>query len=219
MSIKPAHAAEFGYLRYQADGTAALAITGASYGAHGQGARIGYAIVDTEFGKILAAATIHGLCWVGVQQSAERLERELRDDFRRAGLITEDRSTTESARRVAAIADGAAGTSEFALDLPATPFQLAVWRELCAIPRGATRSYGEIALRIGNPAAARAVGRANGSNPLAIAIPCHRAIGAGGTLTGYRWGVEYKRHLLAHERAIVPPELPLTAARGAPGAG
>ena len=92
-------------------------------------------------------------------------------------------------------------TREIALpiDLRATPFQIAVWRELCAIPWGATRSYGEIARRLGRPGAARAVGLANGANPLAIIIPCHRAIGADGSMTGYRWGVEYKRRLLDHE--------------------
>ncbi len=85
--------------------------------------------------------------------------------------------------------------------MSATPFQLSVWRELCRIPEGATRSYGEIAARLGRPSAARAVGHANGSNPVSILIPCHRAIAADGKLTGYRWGLETKRRLLAFERA------------------
>ncbi len=81
-----------------------------------------------------------------------------------------------------------------------TPFQAAVWRALCEIPCGETRTYGQIARRIGQPSAVRAVGLANGSNPVGIVVPCHRVIGADGTLTGYGGGIERKRWLLAHER-------------------
>ncbi|HSD22515.1 MAG TPA: methylated-DNA--[protein]-cysteine S-methyltransferase [Anaeromyxobacter sp.] len=91
-------------------------------------------------------------------------------------------------------------------DLPlrprGTPFQRAVWDALRAIPPGETRSYGEIARAVGRPAAVRAVGAANGRNPLAIVVPCHRVIGAGGTLTGYAGGLEAKRWLLAHEARL-----------------
>jgi methylated-DNA-[protein]-cysteine S-methyltransferase len=91
---------------------------------------------------------------------------------------------------------------EFDLPLaPAgTPFQLAVWRRLCDIPYGATVSYGELANRIGNPKACRAVGLANGSNPIPIVIPCHRVIGNNGKLTGYGGGLPIKEKLLALER-------------------
>jgi methylated-DNA-[protein]-cysteine S-methyltransferase len=88
-------------------------------------------------------------------------------------------------------------------DLPlkprGTPFQQRVWRELCGIPYGETISYGELARRVGNPAASRAVGLANGANPIAIIIPCHRVIGASGKLTGYGGGIEKKRWLLDFE--------------------
>ena len=83
-----------------------------------------------------------------------------------------------------------------------TAFQRAVWRSLCEIPAGTTISYGELARRIGKPAASRAVGLANGSNPIAIAVPCHRVIGANGDLTGYGGGLERKRWLLMHEGAL-----------------
>ena len=83
-----------------------------------------------------------------------------------------------------------------------TDFQRAVWRSLCKIPAGTTISYGELARRIGKPAASRAVGLANGSNPIAIAVPCHRVIGANGDLTGYGGGMERKRWLLVHEGAL-----------------
>jgi len=83
-----------------------------------------------------------------------------------------------------------------------TPFQRRVWRALVAIPYGETRSYGELAASLGRPGSARAVGRANGSNPVAIVVPCHRVIGASGALTGYAGGVERKRRLLALEAAV-----------------
>jgi len=81
-----------------------------------------------------------------------------------------------------------------------TPFQRAVWSMLEAIPYGTTLTYGEIAGRLGRPSAARAVGAANGQNPVSIVIPCHRVIGASGELTGYGWGLERKAWLLRHER-------------------
>lgn len=81
-----------------------------------------------------------------------------------------------------------------------TPFQRAVWQALVEIPCGETRSYGEIARRIGRPAAVRAVGLANGANPIAVIVPCHRVIGSDGSLTGYGGGMERKQWLLAHER-------------------
>ena len=94
-----------------------------------------------------------------------------------------------------------------AFELPLAPrgslFQLHVWRELRAIPYGTTISYGELARRIGRPGASRAVGLANGRNSLAIVVPCHRVIGADGSLTGYGGGLERKRWLLRHEGALV----------------
>lgn len=89
-------------------------------------------------------------------------------------------------------------------DLPLAPegttFQRAVWAELVAIPFGETRTYGQLAARLGRPSASRAVGAANGRNPLAIVVPCHRVIGRDGSLTGYAWGLPMKAWLLAHER-------------------
>lgn len=91
----------------------------------------------------------------------------------------------------------------FDFDLPlapgGTPFQNRVWAALRTIPYGKTASYGDIARKIGSPTASRAVGAANGRNPIAIVVPCHRVIGANGTLTGYAGGLDMKRHLLAHE--------------------
>jgi len=88
-----------------------------------------------------------------------------------------------------------------AVDTGGTPFQQRVWRELRKIPAGHTVSYGHLATAIGAPAAVRAVGAANGSNPVGIVLPCHRVIGSNGQLTGYGGGLERKRWLLAHESA------------------
>ncbi len=89
-----------------------------------------------------------------------------------------------------------------------TPFQLTIWRALAEIPVGATMSYGQLAAAIGNPAAVRAVGLANGANPIGVVVPCHRVIGADGSLTGYGGGLDRKRWLLNHERAAFRDKAP-----------
>ena len=96
--------------------------------------------------------------------------------------------------------DGARREFDLPLDLRGTDFQLTVWHELTRIPFGETISYGELARRIGLPAASRAVGAANGANPIPIIVPCHRVIGANGSLTGFGGGIETKKRLLALER-------------------
>jgi methylated-DNA-[protein]-cysteine S-methyltransferase len=90
------------------------------------------------------------------------------------------------------------------LDLRGTPFQQSVWKELSTIPYGTTISYRELADRLGNPRAVRAVGGANGRNPVSIIVPCHRVVGADGDLVGYGGGIDRKRWLLGHERALAP---------------
>ncbi|MCO5145772.1 MAG: methylated-DNA--[protein]-cysteine S-methyltransferase [Aquamicrobium sp.] len=96
--------------------------------------------------------------------------------------------------------DGTRQEFDLPLDMRGTAFQLAVWRELARIPYGETISYGELARRIGQPEASRAVGAANGANPIPIVIPCHRVIGANGSLSGFGGGIETKKRLLALER-------------------
>jgi AraC family transcriptional regulator, regulatory protein of adaptative response / methylated-DNA-[protein]-cysteine methyltransferase len=194
-----------GHLLYAEDGTAQLNIAGASYGPRGRGAHIAYTVATSEFGFILMAATARGLCWIGIHQCASYLESELRRDFPKAIIVRDDDKLQAMAAQVLAFVDATGALLNLPVDIHATPFQLAVWRELLAIPPGATRSYGEIAQRIGRPGSARAVGRANGSNPLAVLIPCHRAVGADGRLTGYRWGLECKRRLLDYESSSSLP--------------
>jgi AraC family transcriptional regulator of adaptative response/methylated-DNA-[protein]-cysteine methyltransferase len=199
-----------GRVRYKAgDGTGELIVNDASYGINGAGARISFTIVDSSIGRILIAATHIGICWIGFCDSDARLEAELRGDLSSAYIRRDRDGLVLLVRDTIGFIAGAKCEMGLPIDIRATPFQKSVWRELCAIPRGATRSYGEIARLLGRPDASRAVGAANGSNPLAIVIPCHRAIGADGSLTGYRWGLQYKRRLLARERALAQTSLAL----------
>jgi len=175
-------------------------IVPAEWGPRGRGADIRYTIVDSPFGRMLVAVTARGICALSMHHSDAFQEAELRRDFRAAKVSRDDAAARPAAEAVLRYLGGETPRCEAALEVSGTPFQLSVWRELCAIPEGATRSYGEIAARIGRPSAARAVGHANGLNPVSILIPCHRAIGANGKLTGYRWGLETKKKLLAFEQ-------------------
>jgi AraC family transcriptional regulator, regulatory protein of adaptative response / methylated-DNA-[protein]-cysteine methyltransferase len=189
------------YLRYSDGAAGQLNIVDASYASGGLGAYVAYTIAHWKFGFILIAGTARGLCWLGIHQSTPYLESQLHQDLPSAEIVRDDDAMREVAERVVAFVNGKAPSLDVPLDIRATPFELAVWRELCAIPPGATRSYAELARRLGQPGGARAVGHANGSNPLAVLIPCHRVVGSDGKLTGYRWGLENKRRLLDYERS------------------
>lgn len=106
----------------------------------------------------------------------------------------------EAERQLRAYFAGRLTRFDVPLNPSGTAFQKAVWRALCAVPHGATASYGDIAAAVGKPRGARAVGLASGRNPIAIVVPCHRIIGRDGSLTGYGGGLDRKRWLLAHER-------------------
>lgn len=108
----------------------------------------------------------------------------------------------EAARQLAAYFDGTRTEFDLPLVMDGTPFQRRVWTALRDIPYGVTVSYGQLAGRIGQPSASRAVGLANGRNPIGIIVPCHRVVGADGSLTGYGGGIERKRYLLAHEQRV-----------------
>lgn len=107
-----------------------------------------------------------------------------------------------AAEQLTAYFDGALTSFDLPVELSGTPFQRSVWQALRSIPYGSTISYGDLARRIGQPSASRAVGLANGRNPVSIVVPCHRVIGANGSLTGYGGGVERKRFLLDLEQRI-----------------
>ncbi|HXA54087.1 MAG TPA: methylated-DNA--[protein]-cysteine S-methyltransferase [Solirubrobacteraceae bacterium] len=150
-----------------------------------------YSTFDTPVGELLATADAAGKV-TGLHFPDHRVPA-------REGWVRDDRALAPLRRQLQQYF--AAERREFELELApsGTPFQLAVWRALRAIPYGDTASYGEIAAAVGQPNAARAVGGANNRNPIAIVIPCHRVIGADGTLTGYGGGMDRKRHLLALE--------------------
>ena len=117
----------------------------------------------------------------------------------------------QAARELAEYFDGSRLDFDVALDPQGSPFQLAAWRGLRAIPYGTTVSYGEQARRLGHAGKARAIGAANGSNPLPVIVPCHRVIGSDGSLTGFGGGLERKAWLLHHERQVLGLELPLSS--------
>ena len=173
----------------------------------GRGETIEFVVSPCPLGFVLVAATAIGTCWVALGDSPETLEAEMRDRFRHASIQAARGSAgsplgdavNEVLTRLSQKPAGAA--SSLPLDLRATVFQQRVWKALAAIPRGETRSYGQIAAELGQPTAVRAVARACASNPLALLVPCHRVIGANGDLTGYRWGKERKQKLLALERS------------------
>jgi methylated-DNA-[protein]-cysteine S-methyltransferase len=148
------------------------------------------------------------LCVVDEAGAVVRIEfldggdsRRITERMRAAGAdVVEDAGRTAAVRRqLAEYFAGERREFELALAAQGTPFERAVWDELRKIPFGETRSYGEIARALGRPAAARAVGRANGANPIPIVVPCHRVIGADGSLTGFGGGLEAKSRLLELE--------------------
>ena len=178
-----------------------LGMTPGAYRKGGRGMRIRYTIVDSRQGRLLVAATERGIAAVSLGASDAALETALRQEYRSAHLERDDAGL---ARRVATILAGLRRGSwplDLPLDIQATAFQWRVWQALRAIPPGQTRSYGEVARALGQPRAARAVARACATNPVALVIPCHRVVAAGGGLGGYRWGVQRKRALLEGERA------------------
>jgi AraC family transcriptional regulator of adaptative response/methylated-DNA-[protein]-cysteine methyltransferase len=177
-----------------------LGMTPASYAKGGAGAEIAYTVAKSALGHLLVAATEKGVCMVSLGDNAAALERELRDDYPAAAVHRDDKSLAARVARTLSMLDGRAPDADLPLDLRATAFQWQVWSALCRIPAGETRTYGEIARAIGKPGAARAVGRACATNPVSLIVPCHRAVGSDGSLTGYRWGKERKKKLLERER-------------------
>jgi len=159
----------------------------------GQGMRIDWAKVDSPFGPLLIAATERGLCRVSFDEDEEKL----RTRYPAAELVKNPDAPLIVAAR-AAIDDPTLAAS-LPTDVSGTAFQQRVWAELRRIPPGETRSYLDIARALGDPNATRAVGTANGANPIAIIVPCHRVVRNNGALGGYAGGLERKKDLLAAE--------------------
>jgi AraC family transcriptional regulator, regulatory protein of adaptative response / methylated-DNA-[protein]-cysteine methyltransferase len=178
-----------------------LGMTPATYAKGGRGAEIAFATAETSLGHALVAGTGRGVCSVMLGDDEAALEDGLRQEFPLAGRIERDSARLgpwleEVVRR----AEGEAPHQDLPLDLRATAFQWRVWQALQEIPVGETRSYADLARTIGMPGAARAIGNACGANPVALVIPCHRAVRGDGSTGGYRWGAERKKRLLRAER-------------------
>ena len=175
-----------------------MGMTPATVRKGGAGQRIQFGIVRSPLGRLLVAYTERGVCSVTIGDDDAKLERTLRDEFPAADIRAAGSTIHEW---ISAIVDGIGGdmTSDVPLDAQGTAFQWRVWKALQQIPRGPTLSYSEVAQKIGQPTAARAVARACATNPVALVVPCHRVIRDDGTLGGYRWGLERKRRLLDSE--------------------
>ncbi len=167
----------------------------------GVGETIRTAFADCPFGRLLVGATASGVCFIGFAEPDDALLGDLRRRFPRAVILPDDEALTATVRAIVDFIEEPSRALQLPLDLRGTAFQLRVWEALRRIPTGETRSYAELARMIGSPTAIRAVARSCATNPVSLAVPCHRVVGSDGSLTGYRWGVARKRALLAAERA------------------
>ncbi len=161
-----------------------------------------YGRILTRFGEVVA--------WLDSSGALLRLEFSVERELERAahlGTPRDDGALGDVAEQLAEYECGTRKVFSLRRAASGTPFQQRVWEELCRIPYGTTLSYGELARRVGDPGAARAVGRANATNPIALIVPCHRVIGHDGGLTGYAGGLPLKAALLAFEMAHTPPPL------------
>lgn len=160
---------------------------------------LSYGYLDSPVGPLLVAGDADRLHLIG-------FPAESRIKSPQAGWRRDDSLFVEAFRQLDAYFAGRLTRFDLPLRLAGTAFQNKVWTALCGIPFGETIFYGALASRIGKPTASRAVGGANGANPLPIVVPCHRVIGANKSLTGFGGGIEIKRHLLAHEQRYTPRE-------------
>jgi len=180
-----------------------LGMTPATYQRGGAGAHIHYTITGSALGQLLVAATERGICFVSLGDDPAALEASLTGEYPAATLQRDDATLGERVGAIVRHLSGEQTQLDLPLDVRATAFQSRVWNALLAIPYGSTRTYGEVAAALGQPTAARAVARACATNPVALLVPCHRVVGEGGDLRGYRWGTDRKRKLLEHEHEAI----------------
>lgn len=179
----------------------ALGMTPGDYRAGGAGARIAYTVAKSPIGALLVAATERGICALKIGGDDASLARALREEFPSAELRRDEPALGRWVRAIVNHLSGHATRLDVPLDIRATAFQWRVWEALRGIPYGETRTYQEIARLVGAPKAARAVGHACATNPVAIVIPCHRVVRGDGSLGGYAYGLPVKRQLIDTERA------------------
>ncbi|MBS0337689.1 MAG: methylated-DNA--[protein]-cysteine S-methyltransferase [Proteobacteria bacterium] len=186
--------------RFYEKAAAGLGMAARAYRAKGKGLAIAYTTFQSPLGCILLASTERGLCSVKLGDKPDALARMLAAEFSEAELRLDRTALKEAKERVLGFLSGDATLGRLPLDIRGTVFQQRVWSALRAIPRGETRTYKDIAAAIGAPKAVRAVGSACGANPVALVIPCHRALRTDGGLGGYAWGIGRKQKLLKIER-------------------
>lgn len=179
---------------------AVLGMTPASYGRGGRGAHIAFGLGESELGYVLVAATQKGVCTIAFADNPQTLESDLRHEFHAAEIARNDSAVAPYLDAIEAHIRGNRFLTSIPIDIHATAFQAKVWQLLRQTGPGETLTYSGLAAQLGQPTAARAVARACASNRVAVAIPCHRVIAATGELTGYKWGIDRKRHLLQHEQ-------------------
>ena len=187
--------------RFYESAAARLGMTPSAVRRGGEGEAIRFAIGEASLGAVLVAATDKGVCAITLGDDPDVLARELQDRFPRAELVGGDAAFERTIAAVIGLIEAPGKSLDLPLDIRGTAFQERVWRALRAIPPGRTATYAEIARAVGQPKAVRAVAQACAANPLAVAIPCHRVVRTDGDVSGYRWGVERKRALIAREAA------------------
>jgi len=186
--------------RFYEESNQVLGMTPTQYRAGGADAEIRFAVGECSLGSILVAQSARGVCAIMLGENPDALVRELQDQFPRAKLVGGEAGFEQLVAKVVGLVEAPGVGLDLPLDVRGTAFQQRVWQALREIPAGETVSYTELASRIGAPKSVRAVAQACGANRLAVAIPCHRVVRNDGSLSGYRWGVERKRTLLARER-------------------
>ncbi|MBB4154639.1 AraC family transcriptional regulator of adaptative response/methylated-DNA-[protein]-cysteine methyltransferase [Sphingomonas jinjuensis] len=182
--------------RFYADAAPRLGMTPGTRRRGGTGETIRWTVADTSLGPLLIAATQRGLCRVAFDEDGSALAIR----FPHATIEPGDESLAGLAEAVVATVESPDRDAALPLDVRGTAFQEAVWQALTTIPPGDTLSYGELAARAGHPGAVRAVGSACGANPVAVVVPCHRALRSDGSPGGYAWGLDRKAALLDRER-------------------
>lgn len=198
--LDAAFSAGYGSVRaFYEEAARRLGMTPAEYLAGAPDQALLWSVTRTDVGDVIAVATPRGLAAVRIGRERD-LIREIKAEFPKARLHRDDAAMSDVMAALAALCAGA-HTAELPVDVHGTAFQARVWSALREIPQGQTRTYTEVATSIGRPTSVRAVARACATNPVALAIPCHRVIRSDGTLAGYRWGLAVKASLLASEHA------------------
>ena len=185
--------------RFYATSDEVLGMTPTTFRTGGKDTQLRFAIGHSSLGAILVAASPKGIAAILLGDDPQALVRDLEERFPKAELIGGDRAFEDVVAKVIALIEAPGTAFDLPLDVRGTAFQHRVWQALREIPAGSTATYTEIAERIGLPKAVRAVAAACAANRIAVAIPCHRVVRTGGALSGYRWGVERKRKLIARE--------------------